>query len=92
LNHLISSECDWRFEVLKACFTVLKQSTIQSAYLKNGKKIFIGITRLSKKQFTPNSIFSFIQEKLVVWHFLKTIQTDIASQILLKTTLLKDIK
>jgi hypothetical protein len=41
---------------------------------------------------SPNSIFSFIQEKLVVWHFCK-IQTDIASENFIeKTTLLKDIK
>jgi hypothetical protein len=37
--------------------------------------------------------YSFIQEKLVVWHFCKTIQTDIASENFIeKTTLLKDIK
>jgi hypothetical protein len=75
------------------CFTIEenKHSVTLLLFKNETKSAFHRITRL--KQFTPNSIFSFIQEKLVVWHFAKTIQTDIASENFIeKTTLLKDIK
>jgi hypothetical protein len=63
------------------CFTIEENKSIQSLTLfKKWNKNLLSIGSQDSQNSSHQIQYSHLYKKLVVWHFCKTIQTDIASE------------